>query len=453
MKIPGEDGPGVMGVMQFLTRVEDGDTFSGVRRVVVIGGGKTAMDAARTARRMTGTPATVVYRRTREQMPAWPEEIEDCLLEGNMLIELTTPVSIKSRKGKVAALQCLRNTLGEPDAGGRPRPVPVEGSEHDLPADLVIVAIGQDPAYSSDQTRGMILGKNGTIRVNEDTGATDVSCVFSGGDAVQGPSYIIQAVADGRRVADAIARDLGFDLTTRMTGNRNTEPDWATIYHARAHLMKAVPPETLPPEQRSDFDLILKGYSEEQAGNEARRCMQCDRLCDRCVDVCPNRANMPLNIIPRISPIPALRVTETEIRVDGFDLLNIRQERQIIHLDELCNECGNCAVFCTHTGKPYKDKPTFYLDRNHFESSDEDGWYVNEFVMVRRKSGAEINLISGEGDYRVEMDTIRFSITHDFQVSKLIGAGGSEGRISLISVAEMIVLWEAFRLHPVARLH
>lgn len=449
LDIPGASGPGVVGVMEFLAGAGTSTDIQAARHVVVIGGGNTAMDAARTARRLTGHPSTVVYRRTRHEMPAWAEEIDDCIQEHNKIIELRSPVAVVRDGDRVVALRCVRNRLGSPGEDGRRRPEPVPGSEHDIPADLVIVAIGQVPAYTASELPGLDLGAHGEIRVRTDSGETTVKHVYSGGDAVRGPSYIIQAVADGHRAANAIAKDLGVDLTTQLTGNPNTEPDWDSIYHARTHLMHAEQPGAVPVTDRGNFDVVLKGYDEKTAQKEAKRCMQCDKICDRCVDVCPNRANIPVRILPRSTAVKRLRVTEGRISSDGFDFLDIRQDRQIIHVDELCNECGNCAVFCTHSGEPFRDKPVFFLDPARFESEQCNAWHVNRYEMIRRHDGVMYNLSFDKGLYTIDTNNIHLVITPDFQVTEATVTGASQGDVSLIPVAEMIVLWEALKNHPV----
>ncbi|HPQ42464.1 MAG TPA: FAD-dependent oxidoreductase, partial [bacterium] len=380
---------------------------------------------------------------------AWPEEIDDCLVEGNTLLELVSPVEVVRLDGRVSALRCVRNTLGTPGADGRPRPEPVAQSEHNIPADLIIAAIGQEPAYDSMVIQGLDLGRRGEILVRDDTGETSIRHMYSGGDAVRGPSYIIQAVADGHRAAAAIARDLGIDLTTRLTGIINTEPDWNAIYHARTHILPTINPHALAAEERDGFDLVLEGYSPEEALIEARRCMQCDRICDRCVDVCPNRANVPVRIFPRTSAVPRLLASDHGIETDGFDFIEIAQDRQIIHIDELCNECGNCAVFCTHSGEPFREKPVFFLNRTRFESATGNRWFINRYEMIRYHDDMMYCLTRQDRRYTVEIDQIRMTMTRDFNVTDIQAAGAYRRSISLLPVAEMIILWEAMSDHPV----
>lgn len=449
--IPGVNGLGVMGVLEFLRKIRDGETFEGVEDVVVIGGGNTAMDAARTAHRITGKPAKLVYRRTQKEMPAWQEEIDGLLEEGDEVIDLTSPVKIKRRKGKLLSITCQKNELGEPDASGRPRPVPIKGSNYDIKADLIIMAIGQEPDYVLNKKSGIVVSKNGRIEVNPETCETGEQHIYAGGDAIHGPSYIIQAAADGHRAATAIAREIGFDATTELIGIPMIEPDWQAIYHARTHLSHAEQPHRLAPEKRKGFEPIEKSFTANQATKEALRCLQCDLVCDRCVDVCPNRANMSVTIIPRMATIGWIKTDENGTpEISGLEYFGFKQERQIIHIDEFCNECGNCSTFCTHTGDPFRDKPRFFLDKTHFEASDGNGWFMNEFEMMRRHNGIEYHLLSGDKHYRVHIDDLVVTMTSGFNVEEMTGQSAPKRKISLVPAAEMIVMMEALKNHPVA---
>ncbi|MBN1296540.1 FAD-dependent oxidoreductase, partial [bacterium] len=444
-------GSDVLGVMDFLDRVKRGDPFSGYHRPVIIGGGNTAMDAARTAHFLTGHPATVIYRRTRQEMPAWQEEIDGCIEEGNRLIELTSPLRIeRSVDRRVTGIVCESNCLGAPDRGGRPRPVPIPDSEHVIAADLVIVAIGQLPSSRSCSVPGLVISSEGAIRVSMDTMATDIPGVYAGGDSVHGPASIIQAVADGHRASRAIAAELGIELTTQINLFSNASPDWKRVHFSRSHLMHRIEPQAIPPDQRTRFDVILSGYTRDQAQQEAARCLQCDRVCDRCVDVCPNRANIPITIVPRFAAIPILKTHFSVPILHGFEPLTLYQDRQIIHIDDLCNACGNCATFCTYSGEPFKTKPVFFLDRNAFEADTGDAWHLTAVEMLRRVNGRLFSMTQEDGWFVVEFDGIRMTINQEFQVGELSGISVLTDDVSLIPVAEMIVYWEALANHPVA---
>ena len=213
MNIPGENLKGVYSANEFLTRINlmkaylpDNDTpIQRGRQVAVVGGGNVAMDAARCARRL-GAEVTVVYRRTEAELPARREEVEHAMEEGIEFSFLTNPVSISGdEQGWVSAITCQKMELGEPDASGRRRPVEIPGSEHELPMDCVIMALGTSPnPLIRDTTEGLETQKWGGIIVQEDTGLTSREGVYAGGDAVTGAATVILAMGAGKTAAAAI---------------------------------------------------------------------------------------------------------------------------------------------------------------------------------------------------------------------------------------------------------
>ena len=215
MGIPGESLKGVYSANEFLTRVNlmraavDGSDTPVQRaaHVAVVGGGNVAMDAARCARRL-GAEVTVVYRRTREELPARLEEVEHAMEEGIVFCFLTNPVEIlPDDQGWVRAIRCLSMELGEPDASGRRRPVPIPGSEHDLPMDAVIMALGTSPnPLIRDTTDGLETQRWGGIIAEDGTGKTSREGVYAGGDAVTGAATVILAMGAGKQAASAIDR-------------------------------------------------------------------------------------------------------------------------------------------------------------------------------------------------------------------------------------------------------
>ena len=219
MKIPGENLIGVYSANEYLTRVNlmraydfpryDTPVFLG-KRAAVIGGGNVAMDSVRTSKRLGAERSIIIYRRSRAEMPARTEEIKHAEEEGIELHFLTVPTRyIGDEKGRVRAMECLRMELGEPDASGRRRPVPVPGSEFTTDIDLVVVAIGQSPNPLIPQTTaGLKIGKWGNIEVDETTMATSLSGVYSGGDIVRGGATVILAMGDGRTAAADMDRFL-----------------------------------------------------------------------------------------------------------------------------------------------------------------------------------------------------------------------------------------------------
>ena len=204
LAIPGEDCEGVIHGIDFLRRHSLGQETGLGKRVVIVGGGNTAIDAARTALRLGAAKVTILYRRTREEMPAEFSEIEAALEEGVELQYLSAPIRVLVENGRLCGVECVRMKLGEPDSSGRPRPVPVQGSEFTVAADTLIPAVSQSADLRLAEGFGLETTRRGTIAADEVTLATSREGVFAGGDVVLGPSSVIDAIAQGRRAARGI---------------------------------------------------------------------------------------------------------------------------------------------------------------------------------------------------------------------------------------------------------
>jgi putative selenate reductase len=445
--IEGEDGAGVYLALDFLKRVRWGEEVDLGERVLVIGGGNTAMDAARTARRLAGGAVTVVYRRTRREMPATDEEIEGLFAEGGVLEELASPVRILLKEGRVAGLECIRNELGEPGADGRRRPVPIEGSEFEIAADSVIVAIGQRADVSFLDGSSITLRKNGTIVVDPQTGRAAGARVYAGGDAVRGPAIIIEACADGRCAAEAILDQLGVgDGHPPVDLPVLSAEEIVRVKAARARKTAQHEATLLPPDHRSGFDLVEATLTEGAALSEAERCMQCSSFCDKCVEVCPNRANYTFTVSPVSVMLPQVSCRQGGWTVVGAETFQVAQARQIVHVDDVCNECGNCATFCVHQGEPYRDKPRLYLKESDFEQETDNAFIIERGEggwAIRRREGGQVSRLyvadaTGTMDY--EDERVRASLSPDFQIETLGLKGEFEGTLTLRGAAEMAVI-------------
>jgi len=272
--IPGEELPGVLNCVSFLRDVKMGKRLKPGQDVAVIGGGNSAIDAARTALRLGAKNVFILYRRTEKEMPANPEELEDAKNEGVNLEILVAPVKVQRKDGRLL-LSLQRMKLGDIDKSGRPKPVPVAGSEFAMEFDQVITAIGQKPGV--DPEMGLELEKNGTIKVNPETLETSVRGIFAGGDAVLGPASVIEAIAMGRRSAIAIDRFLG---GKGMIEEKLAEEDAGRQKLARKEETGERRRERvnyLPLKQRlKSFKQVELGYTRSQACREANRCLQCD---------------------------------------------------------------------------------------------------------------------------------------------------------------------------------
>ncbi len=448
LDIEGIDGDGVFTALRFLesvARAKAEDDLTEVAgslgsRVLVIGGGNTAMDAARTAQRLTGKPTTVVYRRTKAEMPAEDEELRDLFDEGNRLIELASPSRVILKDGRVVALECIRNELGEPGADGRRRPEPVAGSEFRIEADSIILAIGQKPDIAFLDGTGISLRRDGSIVTDPATGQA-VEGVYAGGDVARGPAIIIQACADGRQAAEAMCEQFGLEfspLPARFPHLTNGEI--IEVKGARARKVAQHEPSLLPSEQRAGFDLVEQTLSEAAARAEAERCLQCSTFCDKCVEVCPNRANYAYSVSPLSLNLPVFACEDGELAIAGQEIFAIAQARQIVHVDDFCNECGNCATFCVHQGKPYADKPRLFLKREDYELEEDNAWFMEGESIWRREGGQESRLSQRGSALVYENEKIRVRLSAGFDAEEVLLKETFDGTISLKAAAEMYVV-------------
>ncbi len=293
--IDGENLDGNIQGIDFLRRVNLGEKLCLGKRVAVVGGGNVAMDAVRTALRMGSEEAFVLYRRTREEMPAADEEIEEALHEGIKIEFLAAPVRIigdedNGKRGKVVGVECVRMELGEADESGRRRPVPIEGSEFILDVDAVVSAIGQRSDLSAfKKVNGISLSRRQTIDVDDLTFAATDCGIFAGGDAVSGPATVIEAISAGKEAAISIGRYLaGEDLKAGRKRDWQSNIAVPTNYQKLKKEARIRPAEIDPEIRKSNFDEVVLAYSEEQARKEAEKCLGCGICseCYQCVDVC-----------------------------------------------------------------------------------------------------------------------------------------------------------------------
>ncbi|MHC4595634.1 MAG: NADH-quinone oxidoreductase subunit NuoF [Planctomycetota bacterium] len=276
INIEGIELEGVHDALEFLRQraLGKGRNCKG-KAIVVLGGGNVAVDAARSAVRLGAKKVTILYRRTREEMPAYTEEIEEAIQEGIEIITLGIPKQILSRNGTVSGIEFIRAELGKAEADGRRRPVPIEGSESVIECDMVIPAIGQvASAEVVDFSGGPELTDWGTIKVNPVSLNTTVSEIFSGGDCVSGPSSVIAAIASGQQAAVHIDRLLGAsgELPADM-GFSFVKPDEETLAKSPPRAEE----EFIPLSKRKrGFAEVVLGLDREQAVGEAQRCLRCD---------------------------------------------------------------------------------------------------------------------------------------------------------------------------------
>ena len=274
MRTPGEELEGVYGGIDFLRGVIKGNAPEIGERVAICGGGNTAMDACRTAVRLGAKEVYVVYRRTRNEMPADKLEIDEAEEEGVVYKFLTNPLSFNGEDGKVKSITLQIMELGEPDASGRRRPVPVEGKTEEIAVDSVILAIGQK--LVAEDVKELELNQRGNIAADEDFFTTSIDGVFAIGDATnRGASIAIEAIGEADRCAKAVDAFLkGESLDTRVP--YISKRDEKTIDYSDREKQSRINPKVLPPEVRNkSFDEVSLGFTEEEAQKEAQRCLEC----------------------------------------------------------------------------------------------------------------------------------------------------------------------------------
>lgn len=294
-RIPNETAPGVMAAVDFLAKVNRGEKVDLGQNVVVIGGGFTAADAVRTARRMGAPNVTLSYRRSRKEMPASPHEIHDCEVEGVVLDLLSAPVEVKVENGRATGLVCQRMRLGEPDASGRRSPEAIPGSDYLIPANTILLAISQDVDVKSMQVPGIATTRWGSIEIDEATMKTNLPGVFAGGDASLGAATAVEAIGAGRRAAFAIdaflrgASDAAIAKVIEIEKPKFFDIGAYPKQHAKVAQMPVLPQEQRVAEFGTEvapgdtgalsatgaFLEVELGFTEEQAITEAERCLQC----------------------------------------------------------------------------------------------------------------------------------------------------------------------------------
>jgi NADPH-dependent glutamate synthase beta subunit-like oxidoreductase len=332
--IPGEnDFPQVLEAVAFLRRVALGDHRSPGKRAVIVGGGNVAIDAARTCLRLGSESVTIAYRRTRVEMPADVEELDQAEEEGIHLSFLTIPQAVLGRDGRLTGLQCLRAEMIRKEGSDRLSPVPVEGSDFILETDTVIPAIGQRIEMEClGDLSDLKWSRRQTIQANPVTLETSLPGVFAGGDAVTGPATVVEAIGAGKRAAEAIDRYLSGIPQPKMppVPVRRGRVDWLEVPASTKMTLRRPEMPLLNLERRRiTFQQVELGYPENAVREEARRCLRCDVClrCGRCVEVC--RDQMGIDALP-FGFLNFDRPSPTDFRLTA----------------ERCILCGACAANC-----------------------------------------------------------------------------------------------------------
>ncbi|UCG42477.1 MAG: FAD-dependent oxidoreductase [candidate division WOR-3 bacterium] len=332
-------------------------------KVVVIGGGNSAIDSARVALRLGAQEVEVLYRRTRKEMPAYDEEVEDAIKEGIKFQFLVRPLELLQERGRVTGLACLRTRLGKLDSSGRRRPEPIPGSEFVVPAALIIKAIGQRPDTGSLADSGIQLSKYDTVPAHQQNCSTAVPGLFAGGDVVTGPGTVIDAIAAGHRAASSIHTWLQKHRLpgSPARGRFGYEPEIVMPSITAVTAERAEPVKVSRRSLRT-FAEVEHSLTESQAVTEAGRCLRCGPCseCVQCHFVCPRR-QVALSL-PGEEDEVLLRVPDMEQafgdlrRPSTVDIL--RPNAKPVRLlatpvlawvdPKLCRACGECIEACPH---------------------------------------------------------------------------------------------------------
>jgi len=288
--------------------------------------------------------------------------------------------------------------------------------------------------------------KGGGVLVDEATRCAGPAGVYAGGDVVIKPDSIIAACADGRSAAEAICEHLcvAFEQPSSRLAILS-EQEISEVKAVRARKISQVKPAMLPVGQRIDLKLIESTFTDEEARIEGLRCVQCTAFCDKCVEVCPNRANYTFGMEPVDWRLPVLAPCERGLSVAGAEAFKISQNRQILHVDDFCNECDDCQTFCVHQGKPYWDKPRLFLDEVVFGLEQDNAFHIDGDTIRRREGGRECSLTLQNGILVYEDTLVHVSMTQDWQVKEMVAKDAFEGTLSLRPAAEMAVLFNGIR--------
>ncbi len=319
--IPGENLKGVVPGLSFLKNLIFGKEIKISKRVTVIGGGNTAVDAARSSIRLGSEEVYLVYRRTKEEMPAVPEKVEQAEEEGVKILYLTAPLEIIGNNGRVSELRCVPLVLGEKDSSGRRRPLSIQASCFSLKMDTVIVAIGQVPDLSFIRKPGDFrINENGTLAVHPDTYATGVEGIFAGGDTVTGPATVIEAIAAGKKAALSIDQYLKGESLEKGEREDEVAISFEKVLREKGFVeqkerkrLSFIPLKI----RRSTFEEVKKVLTEKEAIEEAKRCLACG-------------CGLGCGICEKACIRSAIEIVEDKYKVNN----------------DTCDGCGLCVEIC-----------------------------------------------------------------------------------------------------------
>ncbi|OFZ23268.1 MAG: putative selenate reductase subunit YgfK [Bdellovibrionales bacterium RIFOXYA1_FULL_36_14] len=441
--VDNEEMGGVINFLDFLEKVKKGKINQLPKKVAVIGGGNSAIDAARTAKRLMNKDDTLflIYRRTWQDMPADREEIQELLDEKITVLELTSPkkIIINNDTKNIAGLTCIKTEIAGVDSQGRNKIKEIPGSEFTLEMDLIISAIGQEK-LNGKNFKSLEKEADGTLKYFKENLETSIKNVFIGGDSARGPQSIIQAIADGRKIVEQICyRENCEFLENRILSS----VDLREIRKKRVQKNYGKGPRKLDPLDRDNFETVVETLSQKEATIEAKRCLNCDLLCEVCVTVCPNRANVSYQLLKKDYHLKDIIIDQMKHSLGVDYIFSITQENQVFNIGDFCNECGNCNTFCPASGRPYQDKPKIYLSRKSFKETGANAFYFEEEKSARTlfvKTSCENYKIvyPYQGDlFFVENNTIKMQLLKDNLKVKTVDLIKRNGHVNMLEVAIM----------------
>ncbi|OQY01514.1 MAG: hypothetical protein B6I26_04085 [Desulfobacteraceae bacterium 4572_130] len=441
LDVPGSKAKGVYDHLEFLKAVKHGKSIDVGKNVIVIGGGNSAMDTARTAKRLNGLKGKnkkviILYRRGINEMPGDIEEINDALKECIKIQEMTVPESIIAKNNKVIAIKCYKTKYGKLDKSLRPSPVIIENSAFEIKADTIISAIGQKiavPFFSDSELKDK---SNSVIKVDPKTCKTKFEKVYAGGDVIRGASTIIKAIADARKAVKAILKDCSLE-TCFSEKNKFYEN-----YNSQINIKELEIKKTKKVSQNHfNNDILEKTIRKEQVIKESLRCLLCDTLCGICTTVCPNRAN----ILYKAKPFKAK--TYKAVYKNGKEFVqengefSISQSYQVFNLGDFCNECGNCTTFCPSCDSPYINKPKFYLTRESFDKENL-GYFLKNDLILKKHNSTAISLKNHSKTYLFKTKKLTAEIDKkSFKVLNVNFKEKKDQQIDIKDALELIFLY------------
>ncbi len=426
-QLEGENASGVLKAFEFLKRVKHGGKPDLGKNIVIIGGGNTAMDVARTAKRIAqpGSTVKVLYRRTRNEMPADVDEIKALLAEGIELQELLAPEKLIMTGNRISSIVCAKMQLIKSDNDSRLTPIKIDGEYVEFPVDSLIPALGQEIDIDFISAAD--------LRSEKGSYETLIPGVFVGGDAMRGAATIVKAVGDGRKAAIQIAAKAGIVLPSEKLSSDKK------MSHSDFIIKKS---------KRVKIDTAISGdhpeFTSESAIQEASRCLFCGDVCSVCVTVCPNRANN--YYLTQEADVPVWKVDFIEdkpsYKIESY--LKIQQKYQVLNVADFCNECGNCTTFCPTKGSPFRDKPRFCLTEKCFNQTENGFFLKNDGAsktLLYRNGNTIIQLTKEQGFYRFSNDEVAASFDADnFRIIEVSRLKKADSSFLLSKAAEMKVL-------------